>query len=341
MKLRLRCAVVTAVGIAAFAGCNGARSQSPIGVLPVSPPSQMQRLRFHRFLAPEALKADIYVSSFHGTSVLGFKSGDRRGRGPNCLEYIGRNRHLNFIATDPAGNLIVPEGSPHQVVVYGGPGMCGPELGTFHDRYGQPAAAASFDAVSGTILIADIVGPHRGQVGNIAVCTLKSGCTKMLTNPNIIGYGTGVALAKSGDCWLSSERTGSPAVAMTYWPRCTGRGEAATGLQGESTGSLSIDQQGNLVSVDWKGGGTGQLWVYSGCNPACMLVGGPFPLQGRPACGAFNATGDQFGVMEEGLIGIVDIYNYSPTKLTYEYSFDSGIATSDPLGFAYSPASNQ
>jgi hypothetical protein len=332
--------VLITVATAVVSACNGAGSQSLVGVLPVSPVSQTKFS--HRFFELNAVKAGIYASSYRGTSVIGFTSGYRHGRGPNCLEYLGWNRHVNDIATDPAGNLIVPESAqPHDVVVYAGPGLCGPKLGEFKDHYGSPDAAASFNAATGTILLADIDGPHRRPAGNIAVCTLQSGCTKMLSNPNNAGLGTGVALAKNGDCWLSSFKRGSYTVAMTYWRGCKGRGEAATGFQGSSTGSLSIDKSGNLVSVDWAGGDAGQLWVYSGCNPTCTLVGGPFPLQGNPACGAFDAKGDLFGVIEEGVIGIVDIYKYTPTSLTYEYSFDSGIATSDPLGFAFSPALGQ
>lgn len=316
----------------AVAGCGGS------GLPPAtSQVSGTQRQAFHRFLPLDAVKAGIYASSYRGTSVIGFRRGYRRGRGPNCLEYVGPNRHINDIATDPMGNLIVPESAePHEVIIYGGPGMCGPVLGTFNDHYGPPGSAASLDAESGTILLANL-----NRRGSIAVCTLVSGCTKRLTNSNITGPGTGVALAKNGDCWLTSGNYGSNGVAMTYWRGCTGSGEAATGFLNASTGGLSIDKHGNLVSVDWNGGRSGQLWVYSGCNPACKIVGGPFPLQGNPVYGALDAAGRHFGVIEEGLIGIVDIYTYSPTKLTYEYSFDTGIVTSDPLGFAYSPALNQ
>ena len=343
MKIRLHLTQSLAVfgyGVTLLAGCNGAALQPSIGTLPSSRILQTPGAPFHRILVPYAATSGIYLSSYHGTSIYGFKSNYEHGHGPMCSVYIGAFRNVNGIAADPEGNLIVPRGAPHSAVIYAGPDMCGPELGKFADPYGEPDAAASANAGTGTILLANISGPHHSIVGNVAVCTLKNGCTKKLTNPNITGNGSGVALAKNGDCWLTSENAGSTAVAMTYWPGCAGHGEAATGFNGTSVGSLSIDKQGNLVSVDWEGGNAGQLWVYSGCNPACTLVGGPFPLEGNPVYGALNATGDTFGTMESGLFGIVDIYKYSPMKLNYEYSFNSGIASA-PLGFAYAPALGQ
>jgi len=343
MKIRLRLTQYLAVfgcGVTFLAACNGTAPQSSIEALPNSQILQAPATPFHRILVPDAAKSGIYLSSYHGTSVYGFKSNFKHDHGPMCSVYIGPFRNVNGIAADPEGDLIGPRGSPHSVVVYAGPDLCGPQLGEFSDPFGEPEAAISANAATGTILLADLSGPKHSIIGNIAICTLKSGCTKKLTNPNITGNGSGVALAKNGDCWLTSENAGSTSVAMTYWPGCTGRGEAATGFNSTSVGSLSLDKQGNLVSVDWDGGNAGQLWVYSGCNPACTLVGGPFALEGNPIYGALNATGDTFGTMESGLFGIVDIYKYAPMKLTYEYSFNSGIASA-PLGFAYSPALQQ
>ena len=86
---------------------------------------------------------------------------------------------------------------------------------------------------------------------------------------------------------------------------------------------------------------TPAIRVYSGCNPACTLVGGPFPLldeavfchlskQSMPlACGDFA-------------LGQIDVYYYSPTSLTYWYSFNNGLSFSDDVeGAAYNPRSRQ
>jgi hypothetical protein len=293
---------------------------------------------FRRAAAPDPAKRGIYVSSFDGTSIYGFKNSYVQGSGPICTLYTGQV-YVNGIAADSLGNLIVPQNNGNLVKIYRGPDMCGPLLGSLKDPYGQPANAASFNAATGTIVVADIEG-KRGTLGSLAVCSLGSGCTRRL-EPKFTGYATGVALAKNGDCWLTTENRTFTAAGMTYWPNCSGSGELVTGFKNTSYGSLSIDRQGDLASVDFRGGTTGQLWVYSGCNPACRLVGGPFPLEGQPVFGAINARGDTFGTMESEFPygGTVDIYKYAPTKLAYEYSFDSGFApASSPEGFAYSPA---
>lgn len=325
-------------------------SQDPTSTLPASGKAQTQIARaipdwlhvaepppFHRILAPDAAKTGIYVSAFYGRSIYGFKANDKKGHGPNCRVFTSKEL-VNGIAVDGKGNLIAPFGRHEQGIhVFKGPDMCGEELGVFRDPFGQPASAASFDAATGTVVIADLHGSKGAAAGNLALCTLKTGCTKELTNPNITGQAVGVALAKNGDCWLTSENAAFTAAAMTYWNGCTGPGQAVTGFKNSWYGSLSIDANGNLISLDAYGGTTGLLWVYSGCNPECKLVGGPFSLEDHAFYGALSANGKTFGATE--LYGEVDVYKYSPTKLTYKYSFSSGFNSSDaPEGFAYNPA---
>jgi hypothetical protein len=281
------------------------------------------------------------VSSFEGTSIYGFKNDYKQGYGPTCTLYTGQV-YVNAIAADPLGNLMVPQSNGNLVKIYQGPDMCASLLGSFNDQYGQPANAASLDAASGTIAVVDIVGKHN-SMGNLAICSLSAGCTQKL-EPAFSGYAWGVAVAKNGDCWLTTENRSFTAAGMTYWPRCNGSGELVTGFRNTSFGDVSVDKHGYLVAVDFKGGAAGQLWVYSGCNPACAVVGGPFPLEGQPFSGALNARGDTFGTMESEFPygGTVDIYKYTPTKLSYEYSFNSSFApVSSPEGFAYSPELDQ
>jgi hypothetical protein len=323
-----------------LASCSGG-SHSPASGIPLSPGWGGAQSYFHRVRAPSAAKTGIYVSSYYGTSIYGFKRNYRRGHGPICAIYT-RQVYLNDIAADEEGNLIVPRGT-HSVVVYAGPDMCGSELGEFRDPYGDPVAAASINAATGTILVVNLEDHGKPQ-GNIAVCALKSGCTQKLKSAFSHDIADGIALAKNGDCWLASEKPGGIDAGLTYWKGCTGAGKAATGFMNGSFGSLSIDKHGNLLSIDHKAGDGGELWVYSGCDPACTVVGGPFRLEGTPFFGALNEKGDKFGVMESAAPtgGTVDIYKYAPTKLTYLYSFDSSFAlSSDPYGFAFSPALRQ
>ncbi|HEY2473564.1 MAG TPA: hypothetical protein VGI19_02065 [Candidatus Cybelea sp.] len=296
-------------------------------------------------IAPGAARKGMYVSSFNGTEVEGFGNA---GKGPLCTVDTGKDAYVNDIAVDPKGNLIVPLGGSKEIAVYRGPGMCGTEVGSFSDPYGQPSDAASLNATTGTIAVANIVGSGSSP-GNIAICTLKAGCTKELTNPNIAGYGGGVAMAPNGDCWLTSDQVGSYYIyppAMTYWKSCTGSGEAVTGYQNTAYGSISIDSHGDLVSLDLGGYyQDSQLWVYKGCNPNCTLVGGPFPLHAREVFGGLNQKSDEYGVTEyRGAFypySLTDIYRYSPTRVTYKYSFRNFLGAYEPEGFAFSPSSKR
>lgn len=293
-------------------------------------------------LAPAATRKGIYVTAFASGVIEGFSIA---GKGPRCQTYTGHQSAMNDIAVDPRGDLIVPLGGSESVSVYGGPNMCGPEVGSFSDPYGQPSNAASMNALKGTIAVANIVGPGS-SAGNIAICTLKSGCTKELTNSNVIGYAGGIALAKNGDCWLTSDLFYSYYISpptMTYWKGCTGSGEAVTGYQNSAYGSISIDSHGYLVSLDLGSYyQNSQLWVYKGCNPQCKLVGGPFPLQGREVFGGLNKKSNEYGVtVYEGDSypnTMTDIYEYTPTSIKYKFSFPNDLGGYDPEGFAFSPS---
>jgi hypothetical protein len=299
--------------------------------------------RSPRALAHRPLRKGIYTSAFSGTYVLGFTMA---GKGPKCLFNTG-DTGINDIAVDPKGNLIVPIGSTETVNVYQGPNMCGTEAGSFSDPYGQPSDAATMNALTGTIVVGNIVG-SGGYTGNVAICTLKGGCKKELTNPNIIGYVGSVALAKNGDCWATSDVFASYYVSpptMTFWKGCTGSGEAVTGYQNKAYGSISIDSHGYLVSLDLGGvygSDNSQLWVYKGCSPNCKLVGGPFPLHGHTVFGALNQKSDEYGVTN--YLGgsypytMTDIYSYSPTKVAYKFGFQNREEGADPEGFAFSPS---
>jgi len=327
---------------ALLASCGG-QSTAPTGPGVIAIPSLMNSVPTKVSAAPDAAKAGIYVSGYWDTSIFAYKSNYKRGHEPLCTIFTGQTL-ITDIAADPEGNLIVPQAAPPSIDVYSGPGMCGPKLGRISDPYGSPVDAASLNAAGGTIVVADSQTVSSSKtIGNIAICTVSGGCTNELTNSNITGYAAGVALAKNGDCWLDSENAGSRGAALTYWAACSGPGQAVTGFKNVSYGGLSIDKEGNILSIDALGGGTGQLRVYSGCNPACTVVGGPFKLKNEPAYGALNAKGDTFGVMERHFPygGIVDIYKYTPTMLTYKYSFITGFeAITAPWGFAYSPALN-
>jgi hypothetical protein len=283
----------------------------------------------------------MYVNQFYEGAVLAYQNKNTGNNAPFCSVPTGSGSDVNGIAVDGKGNLITPEAAnvsgQHAVVIWQGPGMCGAEVGSFTDPYGQPSNAASFDAVNGTVVVGNIFD-NSGAPGSLSICTLSGGCTANLTNPAMYKV-AGVALAKNGDCWASAENSAtSPAATLTYFAGCTGAGVVATGFMNVDYGGLSIDKNGNLVSVDKTGE---QLWVYSGCNPACTLVGGPFPLVGLSVFGAVNGQSMAFMAGDQ-TNNQVDVYYYSPTALTFWYSYNNGISPSGKVeGVAYNPASKQ
>jgi hypothetical protein len=281
------------------------------------------------------LSKGIYVNEFYGTGPLAYQNKNTGNNPPVCQVPTGAT-DVNGIDVDANGNLVTPEGANYSdeqvIVIWQGPAMCGPEVGQFDDPYGQPSGASTFDAINGTIIVANIFD-LSGAAGSISVCTLSGGCTQNLTNPQMYKVG-GVVMDSSGNCYVTSEDT-SGVGNLTYFAGCTGSGVAATGFMNTDYGALSFDKAGNLVSVDKAGV---QLWVYHGCNPACTLVGGPFPLVGESVFGTVNRQSMTFAA-NDFTNGQVDVYYYTPTSLTYWYSFNNGMAASlTPEGIQYNPS---
>jgi hypothetical protein len=277
----------------------------------------------------------LYVNQFYGNAVFGYPVQNKNNQPPTCTVGTGSSSYVNGVFVDPNGNLITPLGSngsgQHAVSVWQGPGMCGPQAGTFLNPYGQSASAYSYDAINGTILVGNIFD-NSGAPGSLSICTLSGGCTANLTNAAMYKV-AGPLMAPNGDCWASAENYSGYAT-LTYFAGCTGNGTQANGFKNTDYGSLEYDRNGNIVSVDKTGM---QIWVYSGCNPDCTVVGGPYPLYNLAvwcslnkqsmalACGAPDA-------------GEVDVYSYSPSGITLLYSFNNGLTVSGTVeGVAYNP----
>ncbi len=280
----------------------------------------------------KATAGGIYVSEFYNTTMFGFQHKNTANNPPTCS--ISPVSYVNNVASDMAGNLIEPDGGSRSVNVFAGPGMCGSLVGNFSDPYGQPADAASMNAATGTIAIGNIF--DTSGAGSISVCTVSGGCTANLTNAAMYEV-AGVAMDKSGNCWADAINSGGTAT-LTYFAGCTGGGTAATGFVNSGFGGLDIDNKGNIVSVDIN---STAVYVYSGCNPACTLVGGPFSLHGSTVFGHLNKQSMTFAAGDYGN-GEVDVYTYNPTNLAYWYSFNNGLSASyDVEGVAFNPASKQ
>ncbi len=281
-----RIATLTTIGAAlVLSGCGGS-SSSP-GTFVPGGSQVVTQTPARAFAGPDIRHRGLYVTD--GSEVIGYRAVERRGRPRTCT--VQGPSYSNDVAVDGKGNLMVPDGGSRSVVVFQGPKMCGPEMGSFADQYGQPADVASADAATGTVVVGNIFD-NSGNPGSISVCTLAGGCTRNFTNPGMFEV-AGVAQARNGDCWASAiDSSGFPT--LTYFAGCNGSGRVATGFKNVFYGGLDIDKDGNLVSVDLIGTGTGALWVYKGCNPRCKLVGGPFALQGETVFGHLNVDSTKF-----------------------------------------------
>ncbi|MGC1758650.1 MAG: hypothetical protein WA742_04800, partial [Candidatus Cybelea sp.] len=128
---------------------------------------------------------------------------------------------------------------------------------------------------------------------------------------------------------------------LTYFAKCKGAGVATSGYGNTSPGGLDIDNAGNLVAIDTSANNAGALFIYSGCKPACKVVGGPFPLHGEAFWGHLNEKSTAFAAANY-TAGQIDVYKYSTAALTYLYSFSNGLNASFSVkGAAYNPRSKE
>lgn len=327
-------ALSLALGLLLLAGCGaGIVSQPPSSQAPAASvvPDWMHVAM--RAVAPQPIvyaampKTGFYAAEFWGTDILGYHSPNKSNGHPLC--YVGAN-FVNGIVADASGNLVVPNGYPVEIAVYKGPTLCGKLAGTFTDKYGQASDAATLNALNGTIVIANIEASRSNTIGNAAVCSLAKGCYRELKNKKITYEVGGVALAKNGDCWLVSENNASfTGAKLTYFKKCTGSGATAKGWKNGNWGGLLIDKAGNLVSIDFTPQSPA-LWVYHGCNPDCKRVAGPLALEGDSFYGSLSKNGKEL-VLGDSQFGQVDVYAYTPKKITYEYSFNNGLSLSEDV----------
>ena len=273
----------------------------------------------------------IYAADLSTGHIYGY-AGNDRSNGPPVCSLPPAEGSVWDVAVDRKGDVLatVEEQSSSRIDVFAGPGLCGPKLGSIAVP-GQVRDAASRDARSGKIVVAVFKQP-TGENGNVSVCTLSGGCT-------VLGIGndfTGVALAPNGDCWATS----FVAPNITYFAHCQGPGVAATGFQGYIGSGLDIDHNGNLVVMKENSHSGSEMSIYSGCNPKCMLVSGPFPLHCCALYGHLDARSKKF-VTADG--SALDVYSYSTSGVTYEYSISNGLGDPSNIywGAAFSPPSQE
>jgi hypothetical protein len=332
LRMRFSAPLLCAIAIGILAGCAGNGISSSI---PASAPQYSRAGVIAALETPDATKGSLYVSQFNSPDILAYKSNNKKNKPPACG--ISGVQYLNGVAVDGKGNVIDPDGGSRSIIIFKGP-MCGANLASTADPYGQPVDAASNDALKDKIAVANMMDTGS-KPGSVSVCTIKGGCKTNLTNSGIFEM-VGVAMDTKGNCWASAYNQ-QFLPSLVYFAKCKGAGVSATGYQNSSPGGLDIDNAGNLVAIDTSANNIGALWVYSGCKPACTLVGGPFALHGETFWGHLNQDSTAFATANY-VAGEVDVYKYSPTALTFLYSFNNGLTPSDSVkGAAYSPRSKE
>lgn len=347
-------ALCTTIALGLLSGCAGnmgSSSTSPLGLSPqrtapisvfddAAPPHAVSVL--HSLVLPSTKtklpNKGTYVSEFDTSSVLGYPANNKKNNGPICT--INGVAFVNDVGVDGNGNLMLP--NPGDVTggealdIYQGPTMCGKLLGSISDPYGQPSEATSPNAVTGQIALGNLVG-NGSTAGSLSICTFKSGCTVNLTNSAYFHVG-GVAMSNAGDCWIDVKTSASGGAELVYYKGCAGSGAVASGFKQTYYGGMDIDKSGNLVVIDDM---AEDVYIYSGCDPNCTVVGGPFPLKGQSFFGKLDYANNLFTAVDR-TDGVVDVYSYSTKSLNFMYSYNSGLSASLlPNGVAVNPRSKQ
>ncbi len=352
--MRLVSATVTAcIATALLNGCSGGNPSSASSSVPsigsgatntsirhgapvsIIPRSDLPKgpAKLHGRRAPAAAIKGIYVANFLASTINGYMK-NNSGNDPAICQITGVSS-VNNVATDTVGNLIAPDAF-NGVNVYTGPTMCGPLMATIADSYGQASDAAAVNATTGNIVVANILGP-----GFVAVCTVASlSCTQLTPSSAGIGEVAGVAMDAAGNCYADSYNAAFTAVELTYWAGCGGTGTALSGFLNTGYGGVDIDNKGNIATLNWHGSAGTDLWVYSLSGTTLTSVSDN-PLTNDTAIyGHIGKQGQRLAVGAY-LFSQVDIYAYTPTTLTYYYSFNNGLGSGDVEGAAYSPSSKK
>ncbi|MBV8531032.1 MAG: hypothetical protein JO104_06915 [Candidatus Eremiobacteraeota bacterium] len=277
------------------------------------------------------------INAGAGLDINGY-NGNNLVNAPPACQVPGNN--ISNIATDAPGDLIDPDGGTGKIIVYKGPGLCGPLGGATVDPFGRASDAASRNALAGKIAVGN-VSDIGGAPGSVSVCTLAiNPCAVNLHNPRMFRV-AGVAMDLAGNCWADAVDANN-APWLTEFPGCTGGGVTATGFIESDYGGLDIDALGQLIAIDVK---ANTATVYKGC-PACAIVKINNLLPGGTSLfGHFNHAANMFATADYAF-NQIDEYSYvaATGTLTYVKSFNNGFAPPPippVVGVAWDPRSRE
>jgi hypothetical protein len=304
-------------------------------------------------------KGGLYGSTFYGDGLEGYTNPNSSNGAPTCAL---TSYYTNGFGVDAVGNTMVPgynASFDSGLSIYAGPYLCGTLTASIPDTGGQPADAYSQDSATGPIALGELLN-YTSDQGDIELCTVSGSsgtCGSPLTNSAEATeycyettdssevcdypYVAGVAIDRKGDCYASGYTgTSYPwTPALFYWPApCTGDAIVASGVSFPTYGGLAIDSAKNVVITDLDG----NLYVDS-CKYTKAKVHKGVTTPPSYACTNLSTTtmeGESlfFGIGKEGHLvagdvenGTVDVYNYSPSGSTYDYSFSNGLDSSDDV----------
>lgn len=345
-------ALCSVVAIGLISGCANSVSPSNSSIPSVGSASRpisvyddfapLRSISVLHEIVPEAKKkpptTGIYVSEFGLTDLLGYAADNKANKAPICT--VQGVSSVNGVAVDLKGNLIDPDGGSGYVIVFKGPGMCPKkQLGLISDTYGQPSDASTPTA-----------RPTRSPSATSWVrARRREACHSAPSKPARVRRTSPTASSTTraasrcrpaATVGWTRRRVPPAARRLVYFKGCAGGGAVAKGFKQTYYGGIEIDNKGQLIINDLDGEDT---YIYSGCNPTCKVVGGPFMLKGESFFGKLNAANTDYAAVDR-TNGDVDIYSYTGKAIKYEYSFSKGITLSSsivPEGVAQLPRSKE
>jgi hypothetical protein len=325
-------AVTLAIGtIAVTAGCSQSLEPSaqPASSA-LAPTAMLPKDRWpkgHPYVVhpePNAKRGRIYSSSFGGDSVTYYL----KGTGPNnpvAGTLSGTFENPQGMAIDPTGNLYVSNGNASEVLVYP-PGASSPST-TLTDPVGFPVDVAI--GSDGTVYVAN-VWASMGNPGSVAV--YAPGAT---TPTSVLRYQgfvqvAGVALDRSGNVFVSYDQSNGKFGTVAEFPAGSSN-PVATNISVGAVGGIGFDNAGHMLLVDQE---APSLNVYT---PGTSTPIAKLALPGVPIYFSFGKHGKNIFFADYSL-GEIDVFNYTPSKLTQINKITNGIIPSNTnVGVATSP----
>jgi NHL repeat len=315
-RMRYRTAMVALLCVF-VAGCDGSAASPQRAMLPESVPAAGKESQLIFSSSASNNTIDYYV----------------KGTGPNnpvAGSLSGSFSNPEGIAVDAHGDLYVANNNAENVLVYTA-GSTSP-TGTLDDPGEFPVDVTV--GPDGTVYVANLDGPIGASGGVVVYAPGSSEPTTTLHDKCFLRV-LGVALDKHGDLFASCQ------IAPGY-----GHGEvvefkagSTKGIQTHialgTAGGLGFDGAGHLLAIDVN---APTLNVYNVGNPKPIDV---LKLPGASIYFSFARHSKELYVADYAL-GEIDVFRYSPSKLTQINTITDGMsASSSNIGIANTPAQQQ